>query len=136
MPALHRAGVRVRNQTPYPDWEVRCLVERSMRGDRRHPPLVIVHYRENPRDDRQGFTPFDRSRPIDLWIEPANRYPQGLYARDWHQELALSAAHEDYHFRHPGQACPHDRCERLAEAYAREHYRMLARRDRYAACRR
>ena len=133
--ALLRPGVRVRNETPFPDWEVRCLVERSMRGDRRTPPQVIVHYRKSPTDDREGFTPFDRSRPIDLWVEPAARYPEPG-AKTWQMELALSAAHEDYHFRHPGQPCPHDSCERLAEAYAQEHFRMLQRRQRYAGCRR
>ncbi len=133
--ALLRPGVIVRNRTPFPTAEVTCLVERSMRGDRRQPPTVIVRLRSSRTDDREGFTPFDRSKPIDLWVEPASRYPEGVYARTWQMELALSAAHEDYHFRHPGQPCPHDRCERLAEAYAREHFRMLERRRRYATCR-
>lgn len=123
------------NHSTHPTWEVRALVERCMRGDRRHPPTVIVHNRADPKDDREGFTPFDRSKPIDLWVQPSSAYPQPG-ARTWVQELALSAAHEDYHYHHPGQPCPHNRCDRLAEAYAHEHYRMLERRQRYAPGRR
>ena len=117
-----RPHVCVVNCTEYPDAEVAGIVERAMVGSRRHPPTVLVRRRIRRADDREGFTPFDHSQPIDLWIEAANRYPQPG-ARCWQEELALSAMHEDYHFRHPNQPCPNNRCEREAEAYAQALYR-------------
>lgn len=128
---LSRPSVIVINKSTHPTWEVRSLVERCFRGDRHHPPTIIVHNRPNPNDDREGFTPFDRSQPVDIWLQPSRYYPQPG-AKTWVEELALSATHESYHWNHPGQACPKGICEKWAEAYAHEHYRMLKRRQRYS----
>lgn len=128
-------GVRVVNRTSHPTAEVRAIVSDLMRGNPRNPPTVIVHPRLSPTDNREGWTPDDRSLPIELWIEPSSRYPEPG-ARTWQQELALSAAHEDYHFQHPGQACPRGVCDRLAEAYAHQHLRTLERQSsRYGRAR-
>lgn len=118
-----RPHVRVVNCTAYPDAEVAGIVERAMVGSRSHPPTVMVRKRIRRADGREGFTPFDRSRPIDLWVQSAGNYPQPG-ARCWQMELALSAAHEDYHYNHPNQPCPNNRCEREAEAYAQSLYRL------------
>ena len=131
--ALLRRTVVVVNRTPwYPDAEVRAIVERNFRGVTGRPPVIVVRARTLPSDSREGFTPFDRRRPIDLWVEPPYRYPEPG-ARDWREELALSAAHESWHWHHPGVACVGDRCERSAEAYAQAEYRRQRRRRGRAA---
>ena len=121
MPLL-RPRVIVVNRTHFADSEVDGIVERALLGSRRHPPVVVVQNRTKRSDDREGFTPFDRSQPIRLWVEAANRYPEPG-AACWQQELALSALHEDYHYRHAGEACKGNSCEREAEAYAQTRYR-------------
>jgi hypothetical protein len=117
-----RPGVVVVNRSRHPSGDVAAIVRANIRGNPRHPRRVIVHDRERRSDDREGFTPFDPGGHIDLWVEPADRYPQPG-ARTWRQELAMSAAHEDYHARHPDRACPGNRCEARAESYARRTYR-------------
>lgn len=87
---------------------------------RKRGPTIVVHRRVSHADDREGFTPFGHAGPVDLWVEDSNRYPQPG-ARDWRQELLMSAAHEHYHYLHneaPG-SCRHDACEVAAEAAAR-----------------
>lgn len=115
--------MRVINRTPYPDAEVERLVRRGMAESTWDPATVVVMYRELPRDTREGFTPFDRSKPTELWVEPPYRYPQPG-ARTWRHELFLSAAHEAGHTRHPGP-CPHNVCELVAENYAQAWYRKV-----------
>jgi hypothetical protein len=129
--------VHVISRVPWDDpAEVRRIVQANFPGDPRRPPTIIVLPRRSPADDREGFTPFDRSRPIRLWIEPPARYPEGRWARTWREELALSAAHEYWHWRHPDVTCPGGICERRAEGYARRMYRLRQRRARVTALRR
>lgn len=116
-------GLPVENRTPYPTAEVDYIVRRAMGDAGKLPIGVVVHYRESPTDTREGFTPFDTSKPTDLWIEPASRYPEPG-ARDWREELFLDAAHEAGHTRHVGP-CPGNLCEREAEAYAHSWYRRV-----------
>ncbi len=118
---LLRRGVVVENRSRYPDSAVAAIVEGNMRGRPGRPATVIVRNRNLPSDTRQGFTPYDTRAPIELWIEPAYRYPEPG-ARSWEQELALNAAHEDYHLRHPDRLCPDGRCEIAAEAWAHREY--------------
>lgn len=113
--------MQITNRSTHPSAEVERLVRQAY-GTGRAPARLIVHERSDPNDDREGFTPFDRNEPTDLWIEPANRYPQPGNARTWQQELFESAAHEAYHFRNPDRACPKGSCDRRAEHYARQRY--------------
>ncbi len=103
--------MKVVNETPYPDGEVRKLVRSGM--GRVQPNEVDVHYRRSPKDDRLGFTPFDHSQPVDIWVEPPGRYPQPG-ARSWRDEVHQTAAHEAYHYTHP-----HGGSERAAETRAK-----------------
>ena len=114
----------VENRTPYPDATVKRIVEQGYRGGPA-PRRVIVRYRTLPSDTRQGFTPYDKRLPTDLWIEPANRYPQAG-ARSWRDELLTSALHEAHHFRHAG--CRGNKCETAAEGYAQHWRKRLERR--------
>jgi hypothetical protein len=129
---LSRPGVRVVNRSIYPTQLVTQLVEGEMRGSKRHPPTVVVTMRAD-NANTLGFTPFDRSQPIDIYL--GHHYPQAG-ARTWEEELRLSAAHEDWHFRHPHDPCPDGRCERQAEGYAhllvkeQGHYRRTHRHAR------
>ncbi len=116
-------AVRVENRTTYPSAEVRRIVEHAMTRSHTRTPRVVVLVRRSTTDDRLGFTPFDSTQPIKLWVEPASRYPQPG-ARTWQEELAKSAAHEDYHFTHPNDPCPHNKCENTAEHYANRHFRL------------
>jgi hypothetical protein len=131
--ALLRPGMRVINRTPwYGDAEVRRIVASNFRGEPGRPVTIIVSGRTLPSDTREGFTPFDRRLPVELWVEPPYRYPEPG-ARSWREELALSAAHESWHWHHPDRACPDGICERRAERYAHAEYRRLQRRRRRAA---
>jgi|HubBroStandDraft_4_1064222.scaffolds.fasta_scaffold04058_8 hypothetical protein len=114
----------VENQTPHPDREVERLVRRGLTGVSRprvrdlwDQQRVIVHRRTAAADNREGFSPFDRSQPIEFWVEDSDRYPQPG-ARTWEEELELSAAHERWHQTHLTDPCPNERCEKVAEAYA------------------
>lgn len=111
----YRRSVIVTNETPYPTAEVARIVTRGFAGAGPRPRRVIVQYRTLRTDTRQGFTPYDHSKPVMLWVEPANRYPQPG-ARSWRDELFTSAAHEAHHYRHPG--CRGGQCEVAAESYA------------------
>ena len=104
------------NQTPYPDAEVRAIVTRGMNASAGPKPAKVrVLYRTSRTDTRLGFTPYDRSRPMDIWIEPPDRYPQAG-ARSWRDELLTTTLHEMNHYRNPG--CRGDACEATAESYA------------------
>jgi hypothetical protein len=117
-------GVRIVNRTKYPTPEVQAIVRYAMTGRGRpryseafqaEDRTVDVLPRPSPTDTREGFTPFDRSQPISLWVEAPNRYPQPD-AKDPYEELFKSAAHEAWHDRHPDASCP--QCEVKAEGYA------------------
>lgn len=115
----------VENQTPYPNAEVRRIVTNGFaNGGGKMPRKVRVLYRRSKTATNLGFTPYDHSRPIDIWIEPANRYPQPG-ARSWRDELLTTSLHEAHHFRHPG--CRGKQCEVNAERYAQHWRRKLLR---------
>ncbi len=111
------------NRTPYPDAEVKRIVLRGARGVGPKPARVVVLYRTLPNDNRLGFTPYDKRKPMEMWVEPANRYPQ-RGAKSWQDELLQSTLHEMHHYRHPG--CHGNACEKSAEAYAQHWRRRLA----------
>lgn len=111
------------NHTPYPTPEVAYIVRRAMSDAGALPVRVVVNYRRSPTDTREGFTPFDRTKPTLIWVEPAGRYPEPG-ARSWREELFLDAAHEAGHTRHPGP-CPNGICETVAENYAHAWYRRV-----------
>jgi len=114
----------IENKTPYPDAEVAKIV-RSAAAASPHgpkPQLVVVRYRTLPADTRLGFTPYDHRYPMELWVEPPDRYPQPG-ARSWREELTLSTLHEMNHYRH--KDCHGQRCEAAAENYAQKERRRL-----------
>lgn len=123
--------MRIINESSHPTAAVERIVRAGWTGRDRarvrdlwdRTPVVVVHRRVRRDDDREGFTPFDHSQPEELWVEDSDRYPQPG-ARDWQEELLLSAAHERYHYDDPG-SCPHGSCEVKAEAQAHRVERRL-----------
>lgn len=108
--------MQIQNRSSHPTGTVTSIVRRAY-GRGPTPGVVIVHERVSRSDNREGFTPFDHSRPTDLWVEPSNRYPEPGNARTWQMELFESAAHEADHFRRPRDS------DRQAESAARTRYR-------------
>ena len=105
--------MHVENRTAYPDGEVARIISRGMGGGA-VPARVIVSYRSGPSDDRQGFTPFDRTQPTTMHLDRPTAYPQSG-AKSWQDELIATAGHEAWHYRNPAASCVHDSCEIKAE---------------------
>jgi len=123
--------MRIVNRTSYPTPEVEAIVRFAMTGRGR--PRYLEAFQREQRTvlvlpqrcggDRAGFTPFDTSLPIDLYLQPPSCYPQGPDAQDPYQDLFLSAAHEMYHDQHETQPCAQGQCEVSAEGFAKRVWR-------------
>ena len=118
---------RVVNETDYPDREVVPLVQRAATLDPGPVPRTIeVKMRRSKRDSRLGFTPYDRSAPTTIWVEPAGRYPQPG-ADSWQDEVWQTELHEVHHYRRLPECQEGCDDEAAAERYAQVNRRRRPR---------